>query len=92
MVLALLPFSQPEVFVMSKIAVLAGKPSDAAQKLAEAEEAGSVLETGDVFVADTGEYVGKWEGRVVSLPMEIAMVVDAYEYIYKLDRREKRQG
>ncbi len=48
----------------------------------------SSLENGDIFVADTGEYIGKWEGEMKKVPVEICMIVDEYEYVYKLDRRE----
>ncbi len=58
---------------------------------ADQQGTGSPLETGDVFIADTGEYVGKWESPTLSLPVEICMVVERYEYFYKLDRREKRE-
>ncbi len=78
---------------MSKASAVGGITSEHAQtEVATEQTTGSVLETGDVFVADTGEYVGKWEGKALSVPMELAMVVGSFEYIYKLDRRERRDG
>ncbi len=74
---------------MSKLAVVASNTVKKDEIAAEEEE--SKIENGDVFVADTGEYIGKWEGQMLRLPVELCMVVDNYEYIYKLDRREKRE-
>ncbi len=74
---------------MSKVVALG---SNAVEKDAStaAENEETKLENGDVFVADTSEYIGKWDGKMLTLPLEICMVVDSYEYVYKLERREKR--
>ncbi len=78
---------------MTKVLALATQPSDNPElEVADEHWEASPLENGDVFVADTGDYIGKWEGAMLSLPMEIAMVVDSYEYIYKLDNRAPRES
>ena len=74
---------------MSQLIALTVNALEKAPIAAEGED--SKLENGDVFVADTSEYIGKWEGEMVRLPVEICMVVDRYDYIYKLERREKRE-
>ncbi len=55
-----------------------------------ANEASAPLENGDMFVADTGEYIGQWEGKTAAVPVELCMIVDGYEYVYRMDRREPR--
>lgn len=65
-------------------------PTNAIEAPQGSAEVGGSIENGDVFIADTNEYIGKWEGPMVRLPVEMCMVVDNYEYVYKLDRRENR--
>jgi hypothetical protein len=75
---------------MSQLRAIATKTPQSDQDAAEETEQ-SKMENGDVFVVDTSEYVGQWEGPMLRLPVELCMIVDDYEYVYKLDRREKRE-
>lgn len=48
------------------------------------------VEMGDTFDEQTGTYLGQLEMDASnSFPVELAICIDGYYYIYKLDRKER---